>query len=240
MTNSIRPTGSISSSVSRAGQDAFQRGAKGNPVLGLFALLAMGTTVWMMHDTYQGNHEREEQEAEMHRAQKDYAYAAFDWGRWSGQPKMDNLAHSWMGLKLYGPYGLKEQFQEAGVKVHSIWKEVIMPNLIPLGISVASLYGYFGAHAINSKFAYVGKKLGGVVFQEGVGNSITKYANKGFKGTVNGAASVLRKAFKHPGVATGLLFLGAYGLKRFNDAYSGQGQREYFRNELWGMNGMEE
>ena len=216
------------------------RPMKGSPMMGLFALAALGTTAWMIRDSYHGNKEREEQEASMHQANKDYAYSAYDWGRYSGRPHMDNLAHSWMGLKLYGPYGLKELYQETVVKVYSIYKEVILPNLVPIGISIASLYGFFGAKSINSKFGYVGKKIGGVISRANVGGGFCHYANKAYEGTVNGAAKVLEKAFTHPAVAAGTVLLGAWFLKSFNDAYSGQGQREYFRHELWQKDGMEE
>jgi hypothetical protein len=236
----MRASRRLNAGMNNMTQTVRQPMSKAKIGVGGLALVSVLYTLWSMQDTYNSNHEREEQEANMNQVKKDYSFAQFNRDHLGGQDKMEGLAKNYKAWCLYGPYGIKEKYEEATLKVHSIWKEVIMPNLVPLGISIASVYAFFGPKAINSKFAYAGKKIGGVIFNAKMGSGLAHYANKGFHKTIDGLARLFELAIKHPIPATGLTLLGAWFLYRFDSVYSGDAQREYFRHELWEKDGLEE
>lgn len=214
---------------------------KGNPIMGFFMVGCGLVSFKLMKDSFQGNEAREAQGVAAERSKKDYALLMNDAGSMSGKgPTWDGLRHSWKAFSLYGPYGLKEYYQEKRDEVHSIIKEVIVPNLIPVGITLASMYGFFGPKGMHAPFKYIGEKLGKVIFSPAMGNNIVDWSKSAFKKTVNASATVLRKAFEYPAVAAGSVLLSAFLFKSFQDVNSGRAQDEYFRHEKLGEDGSEE
>jgi len=205
---------------------------RGNPwMLGL-AVVAGGMSWWMLTDRYESNKPREEQEAAMYRVNQDMQYAHIDQNIRGGQNKMAELAKSWIGLNIYGPFGVNESWEETKRKIHSVIKEVLIPCTIPLGVAIASTYAYFGPQAINSKLGYAGRKIGGVFLKGGMLVNLQKYAGKAFNGTVDGTAKMLTHAVKNPAITLGMLLLGAWFLKCFTDVKSGEDQHDYFKTEI--------
>lgn len=235
-------TGGISPSVAnRAASKTTELATKGNWVMGMFMAGAVALTYKLGHDTYVANEPREDQGVASERTKKDYALTMYDAGSMSGKGKFwDWARHFGKSMELYGPYGIKEDYQEFKDKFHSIWKEVILPNLIPIGISVASIYGFFGAKAVHKPFIFTGKKFGEVIFASGNANKFTGGVTSVGKAIVNRGADVLRKAFEYPAVAAGLVFLSAFGLKTWYEVDTGRAQDEYFRHELFVKDGKEE
>lgn len=238
MTSPIRP---ITSTLRNMGAKATTGTIKGNPVLGFFMVGCGLLTYKLMKDSFEGNEAREAQGVAAERSKKDYALLMNDVGSMSGKgPTWDSLRHSWKAFTLYGPKGWKEYLQEKRDEVHSIIKEVIMPNLEYAGITVAAMYGFFGPKNMHAPFKYMGKKLGGVIFSPTMGNSVFGWAKSAFKKTIDGSAFMLRKAFEYPAVATGMVLLSALLFKTFQDVNSGRAQNEYFRHELLVKDGSEE
>jgi hypothetical protein len=232
MTSPIKPTlGKMDAKVT----------PKGNLPMLLFMLGAGAITYKLSRDTYVGNEARESQGVAAERTKKDYSLLMYDAGSFSGKgPFWDSVRHVCKSLDLYGPYGIKEDYQEFRDKVHSIWKEVVIPNLIPIGITVASIYGYFGPAAVHKPFRYVGRTFAKAIADSGCTVSLPKLAHKAGTGIVDGCAKVLTQALKHPAIATGALFLSAFGLKSLYEVNTGRAQDEYFRHELAGADGKEE
>ena len=200
-------------------------------MLGL-GVVAGGLSWWMVTDRYESNKPREEQEASMYRVNQDMQYAHIDQNIRGGQNKMAELVKSWLGLRIYGPYNVNESWEETKRKIHSVFKEVIVPCAIPLGVAIGAMYTYFGPHAINSKLGYAGKKIGGVFLKGNMLANLQKYGGKAFTGLVDGTANLLTHAVKNPVITLGTLLLGAWFLKCFTDVQSGADQHDYFFKEF--------
>jgi hypothetical protein len=217
------------------------KGLRKNPVVGLFMLGAIALTAKLTRDTYVGNSERQKQEISSERAKKDYALMMYDAGSMTGKgPMWDGLRHFAKWLNLYGPYGMKEDFQELCDQVRSTWKEVISPNLIPMGISLASIYAFFGPQAVHKPFIKVGKEISGRFKKMDYGTSLTKQLKLLGRKSRKGLGYMAEKAFANPLVAAGVLLMGAFGYKTWYDVKTGRAQDEYFRHELFVKDGREE
>jgi hypothetical protein len=217
-----------------AAQKAIQvSGLRKNPVMGLFMLGALGITAKLTHDTYVGNEPREEQDVSAERAKKDYALMMYDAGSTTGRgPMWDGLRHFAKWMDLYGPYGLKEDFQEWRDKVRSVWKEVIIPNLIPMGISVASIYAFFGPQAVHKPFKKVGQEVARQVRRLNYGTTFTDTMKSLGSHTLNGFGKVFAKVLEYPVVAAGLVLLSAFLYKTWYEVETGRAQDEGFRHEI--------
>lgn len=211
--------------------------SKASPLVGLFTLGALAMTGIMMKDAYMGSRDRNQQKiAECHQS-KDLEYAQYGWGHWSGQPGMDGLAHKFKGALLYGPYGLAENWHAAKIHVGSFFSDVLYPNLIPLGISIAGIYGTFGPDAVNHKINSLYNQMCRVQMHPELKASLKQFFKRGGRMIGTGLGNIVAWPFKgglgRLGVSSGLLFAGAFFLKRFNDAYGHDGQRAFFRDEIY-------
>jgi hypothetical protein len=203
--------------------------------VGLFTLAALATTAWMMKDTYHGNRERTNQQVDEMKENNDWRYTEYGWGHWSGMPGMDHFAHRVYGWTQYGPFGLFEKFREMKIRIGSFFSNVIMPNLIPIAISIAGLYGTFGTKAVHAPFKAIGKALMTPLPQQ-LRQDLWSVTKKAFSSMGSGLKTLLSLPFRsltHLGIASGLLFFGAYFMKRFSDAYGHDGQREFFRDDIY-------
>lgn len=234
------PIGETGSHLRQAATETLRKSP--NPAIGLFSLAALGATAWMMKDSYDGSRDRMNQHITELKEENDVSYSEFGWGHWSGNPAMDNLAHRWFGFKQYGPFDLFEKFQDYGMRISGFFSNVVTPNIIPIGISVASAYGALGAERMHAPFRKLYQWMAGSSILGNIGKPLGEMATKGLKLTGRGADSLIRWPFKsltHLGVGSGLLMLGAYFFKRFDDAYGHDGQREFFRNEIYNAHGVE-
>jgi len=237
-------SGQIGSNTTNALTTGVQNAIKKPPnaAVGLFTVGALGAAAWMMRDSYMGSRDRINQQVAELKEENDVEYSKFGWGHWSGMPWFDQLAHKWFGIKSFGPYGIRENLQEIGLRVSSFWSDVIVPNLIPLGIGIAGLYGALGPrrmHAPIRGFVNWCKKTS-------IPPTLKREIGGFFKNIFSGMGKGLAKLAKWPfqslprlGVATGALFFGTFFLKKLNDAYGHDGQRAFFRREIYDKHGMD-
>lgn len=210
--------------------------------VGLFTVGALGAAAWMMRDSYMGSRDRINQQVAELKEENDVEYSKFGWGHWSGMPWFDQLAHKWFGIKEFGPFGLRENLQEIGLRVSSFWSDVIVPNLIPLGIGIAGLYGTLGPRKMHAPIRGFVNWCRKTSIPPTLKREFSNFGRKAFSGFGKGVASLAKWPFQslpRLGVATGALFFGTYFLKRFNDAYGHDGQRNFFRREIYDKHGMD-
>ena len=187
----------------------------------------------MMKDSYVGSRDRiQTRQAEL-RAENDYRHLGFGQGMWSGNPDTDRLAHKWFGIKQNGPWGLKEKFDSFKIRVSSLFNDVLVPNLIPLGVGIAGLYG--AGIKVHKPFVAAARHAGGL-FGTGFFRQLRGFLGNGLGSIGRGLLKLAKLPFSSLpafGISLGALTLGSFFLKRFNDSYSGDGQRNFFREDIY-------
>lgn len=211
-------------------------------VVPLAATIATGTAAWLIVDSFHGASDRINQKATEIREENDVEYSQYGWGHWSGNPALDGLAHKWFGLKQFGPFGLKEKFDVMGLWASSIWNDVIKPNALEIGLAVASLYAALGPrrmHAPIRGFVNWCKKTNIPPTLKREVAQVSRQTVKGLSRGISHMATWPFKSLPNLGIATGGVFLGALFLKRFSDSYGHDGQRNFFRNEIYDKHGVD-
>lgn len=205
--------------------------------LGLFTLGALGFSAWRIQDSYTGSQQKALQRVSALKEENDYNYAEYGWGHWSGNPGLDQLGHKFQGLMMYGPHRIRENYKEAKIRVSSFFTNVLYPNLIPLGVGLAGLYSTIG-HKKMTQYAndfVKWWKQSGFFSQyfnptmKAVGKIIWDYGSKGI-------STAVRQPFKSPAhfaVGSGIALTGAFFLRKFIDAYGHDGQRDFFRDDIY-------
>jgi hypothetical protein len=157
----------------------------------------------------------------------------YGWGKYSGQPWMDQQAHGWKRLMIFGPMNLRLKWQEYKLRFNSMVNDVILPNLLPIAMMVAGGIGIVGLKNIRG-----GSKATGHFIRNNIHvptsfkTGMKQVASKTAQGTGKGIGKLVSLPFKSPahlGVTAAALIFGAFGLKRFQDAYGEDGQEQYFR-----------
>jgi len=228
----------VTTTAAQTGAAASKNLLQKNPVLGVFMLGAVAWTAKQLSDTYTANEPREAQGVSAERAKKDYTLMMYDAGAMSGKgPFWDGLRHFGKWMDLYGPYGLKEDLQEFRDKVHSVWKEVIIPNLPYIGISIASIYGFFGIHnvhkPIKAGWKIFAKQLEGATY----GTTLLNGLKRAGKFSAKQSGNLAKHMFNNPAVTAGTALLAAFGYKTWYEVKTGRAQDEYFRSEIFNNSG---
>lgn len=211
--------------------------ALGKTPLGIFTLGALGFAAWRMQDSFVGSKAKAEQKIAGMKVENDYKNMEYQWGQWSGNPTMDHLSDKYEGLKQYGPFRLREHYNAARIHVQEFFGNVIGPNLLPLGVGLAGLYGTIGHTQMKkygSDFAKWWNKSSFFNTQawktlKGVGRSI----RSGLWTTVKEPTKLAFKSPSHFAVASGIALVGAFFVKKFRDTNSGDAQRDYYRNDVY-------
>jgi hypothetical protein len=205
--------------------------AKG--AVGLFSIGAIAAAAWMMKDSYVGSRDRiQTRQAEL-RAKNDYDHLQYGQGFWSGNPDTDKLAHRWFGLKQKGPWGIREKFDSFKIWTGSMFRDVLFPNIIPLGVGIAGLYG--AGIKVHRPIVAAVRHAGGL-FGPNFFPSLGRFLGSGLGSIGKGLFRLIRLPFSSLpafGIGLGVLTLGSFFLKRFNDSTSGDGQRNFFRDEIY-------
>lgn len=230
------PTNGIASAAQNTASTAARNGLS-KTTLGIFTLGALGFTAWRMQDAYVGSRQKADQRISTLKADNDYKFAEYGFGQYSGNPGMDNLSQKFDGLKRYGPFRLREHYESAKIRIGTFFSNVIGPNLLPLGIGLAGLYGTIG----HDKMAKFGAKIANWWTSTNFLNTQAWKTLKGVGGYIGaGAWKAIKEptklAFKSPqhfAVASGIALVGAFFLKRFVDSSSGDAQRDFFRDDLY-------
>lgn len=205
--------------------------------LGLFTLGALGFTAWRMQDAFVGSKQEVDQKVSGLKTDNDYRYGSHAWGQYSGNPGMDRLDNKFQGLLIYGPMRLKEHWETAKINVGNFFSNVLGPNLLPLGVGLAGLYGTIG----HQNMCGYGRKIADWWNRSNFFNSTAWKTLKSVGGSVgSGLWTVIKSPVKlmfaspqHFAVGSGIALVSAFFLKRFVDTVNGDAQRDFFRDDLY-------
>lgn len=230
MTNPITSTNN-----SIAGQ-AISKGI-GKTSWGLLAAGALGFAAWRMQDSFQGSKQKANQQITGLKTDNDWKLMEHGFAQWSGSPGMDNLADKAKGLSLYGPMRIREHYQSAKIQIKTFFGNVIGPNLIPIGVGLAGLYGALGHTRMKQYGTSFSKWLTETSFLKtqawktikGVGGGLAK----GIGFLIKEPTKLAFKSPQHFAIASGIALVGAFFTKKFVDTYNGDAQRDYYRNDVY-------
>ncbi len=202
----------------------------GSTVTKLFGLGATALTGWLMHQSKQGHAPEWDRKIASHHTKLMYDQTSFGWGHWSGQPKMDHWAHKIFGLKLFGPFDLFTTYHRYKTLAEGYVNDVILPNLVPLGVGVAGLYAGFGAKTLHAPFKNMYKRLAPTFRKMHLGRKLKNALKPLSKKIGDLAVAGVKAAVKHPLGALGGIVLGGFVFNRFNRVLNHQEQEAYFRD----------
>jgi hypothetical protein len=221
------------------------RGPK-NPLFALLGLGAVFVAGSMVADTYRGQTYEMRRLNTATKERTDYANMAYGWGHFSGNPSMDKFAHKVYSLVLYGPLNLREKYEDAALNVKLLFNNVFLPNLVPIGIAIGSMYLGFGSRVMHAPFKagwrFI-KSSGNIIppaFRRKMGAFLAQCGNNFCTGVGKLLAMPFKSlhAFGFTAVALGL---GAFFVNRFNDSYGHGGTEQFFRNQVYAReDGVEE
>lgn len=158
----------------------------------------------------------------------------YGWGHYSGHPWMDQKAHWFKRLTLFGPMNLKIKWQEATIRFNSWVNDVFFPNLVPIAVMGAAAIATIGPKNIKRGTQATGRFLRTHVrVAPGFKSSMSTVTKQATAKTAQGLGKVLSLPFKSPVAffsTVGALVLGNFALNRFRDSYGHDGQHDYFRN----------
>lgn len=205
-----------------------------NPMLGLASLATLAAAGLLVKDSYNGSQLKRADAVAAAKEHAEWGDMEYGWGHWSGHPWMDHQAHRFKRLMLFGPFNLGIRWQEFKINANSLINDVLLKNLIPIGVGIGSLYAAFGAKSVHKAlfgpFRYVAKHFSiPSSFKRQMGRIISQATGSMGKGLVK----LLKMPFKSPLslVATvGAGLLGGFFLNRFRDSYGHDGQHEFFRD----------
>ncbi|WP_303674693.1 hypothetical protein [Vampirovibrio chlorellavorus] len=225
-------TNGVSNSV-----NAIASNGLGKTPLGLFTLGALGFAAWRMQDAFVGSKQEVDQKISGLKTTNDYDYGSHVWGQYSGNPGMDRLDHKFQGLLIYGPLRLKEHWQSFKIRVGNFFSNVVGPNLLPLGVGLAGLYGTIGHQTMSGYGRNIADWWNRSNFFDstawktlkGVGGSL----GSGLWTVIKSPVKLMFKSPQHFAVGSGVALIGAFFLKRFTDTVNGDAQRDFFRDDLY-------
>ncbi len=198
------------------------------PLLGLGAIAAAW---WMMRDTFDGTRQKRIDAIAAAKEHAEWADMEYGWGHWSGNPGMDHKAHQFKRFLLFGPMNLRMRWLEFKITVDSLVNDVLLKNIVPLGVGVAGIYSMFGARAVNTGVRNFGRFLGQII-PSGFGRAVGSLLSQGLTGLGKGVLALSHTLLSKQALpfTIGAAIFGNYALSRFKDSYGHDGQHEFFRD----------
>ncbi len=226
-------TSSILASVNKHRKE-FKYGPK-NP---FFAIMGLGGTYLvgkLVRDTYNGQIYETNRKITNLQQETDMQNLRYNFGHWSGNPGMDHFAGWLQQMGSYGPGNLIEKYEAFTIKAHSTIYNVIIPNLIPMGLALAGLYLGFGSKIIHKPLQIIGSILGKSSIPESFRRKFAATSGRAWNGICEGLGKLLSLPFRslHAfGFSALLAGLGLYTWNRLDDSMSHSGASKFFRAQM--------
>lgn len=206
----------------------------GTPARVLVSLAAIAAGYKLFQDSWSGSKLKRDDAVEAAKEHAEWADMEYGWGHYSGQPWMDQQAHNFKRMLLFGPMNLKLKWQEMTIRLNSWVNDVILPNLLPIAMMTAGVIGLGGGKVFkNGSKATQHFVRNHVHVPTAFKTGMKQVAGKAAQGTGKGIGKLLSLPFKSPahlGVAAAGLIFGGFALQRFQDAYGHDGQHNFFRD----------
>lgn len=199
----------------------------------LVSLAAIVGGYKLIQDSWNGSQMKRDDAVAAAKEHAEWADMEYGWGHYSGQPWMDQQAHKFKRFLLFGPMNLKLKWQETTIRLNSWINDVILPNLLPIGLVIAGLGGLGGFKVFRHSSKVTQFVKNHVHVPTAFKTEVKHLAGKAASGTGKGIGKLLSLPFKSPAhlgiTAAGLLF-GSFTLQRFQDSYGHDGQHNFFRD----------
>lgn len=225
--------------VQAPGSSVVRNAAIARPKSFLFTLLGAGTlaaSYWFMKDSYEGRKPEVERLHSVERSQDNWAYWKATVADYSGFPTMDKVEFWLKGLAIYGPLNIFAKIRAMETTAADFVENVFLPNIIPVGLGIASLYIGLGSRIVHWPFrktaefwtnhslpptfkqklgefmSYVGRGIG-----TGLGNLVSLPFNHGLRGF---------------GISAVIAGLGLFFVNRLESTADGSAQHAFFREQI--------
>ena len=207
--------------------------AGGNAARILLSVGAMTAGYKLIKDTVEGTESERKDKAAALKEHAEWKDMEFGWGHYSGNPGMDQVAHEVKRFFLFGPMNVTLKWKESQIKVNSFINDVIIPNLVPIGIMTAGFVGLVGPKNLRSGANVMDHFVKNYVhvppsFKVGMKQA----GQKSTRMAARGLGKLISLPFKTPMsllVTAGALLLGSFTWRRFQDSYGHDGQHHFFR-----------
>lgn len=196
----------------------------------LIAVLGYG----LIKDTVSGTNMKRQDAIAAVKGRAEWQDTEYGWGKWSGMPWMDKMAHSVKRLMLFGPWNLRVKWETSTINFNSWVNDVLLPNAVPIGLMTGGVLGMVGFGRMHA-----GTKAAGKFFKNYVHvpasfkTGMKLVAQKTAQGTGKGIGKAMSWPLKTPAhalVTLGGVLLGSFAVSRFNDVYEQDAQHNYFRD----------
>lgn len=206
-------------------------GQVGKAVVGIGAPALAG---WLGMQSYKGAREEWEHHHQQWREHQQMDQLRYNWGMFSGQPKMDTWAQKLKKMLLYGPWGIGITINKVKSYVGGFFNDVILNNILPIGIGAAA----FGT-VFHKEIGRAGKsfkqRLLSPLWRELRPHINGQWTRKMLGKMADGFVWGVRKLFRNPAVMLGaipIIGILGFGAHRFNNVYSGEEQNQFLGDYL--------
>lgn len=115
----------------------------------LIGLASIALPAWLMSQSFKGAKDVWTQKVAGHHMDNEMKSISYGFGHYSGQPTMGGWAHRLYNTMLFGPFGFATTWHKVKTYTNGFVNNVILPNLIPIGIGIAGMYAGFGRKSIH-------------------------------------------------------------------------------------------
>jgi hypothetical protein len=208
-----------------------------------FVKVALGVlpsiaTAAMIIDTMHGDEYETERKVTEERAWGNWAVMKNNHGHWSGYPALDEASDKLKAFLIYGPLNLFEKVSGIGIRIKCYVDNVLLPNAVPIAISIAALYMGLGHKRIHAPFKATGRWLREVHVPVAFQNAFKQFFAKVGEGLGKGLGHMVAWPFKslhHAGFAAAFLGILAFFANRFHDVYTDSAEEQFFRPQILGL-----
>lgn len=194
-------------------------------------LAGAGVAAWLTTQSAKGKMPVWQQQLHNHEANSDLVSIRDNWGRYSGQPAMDNWANKLRRFFMFGPLGLNMVWYKAKTYGEGFVNDVLLPNIVPIGVGLGGLYatGLKPHKLITEPLSFLKKRLPPMNW----GRMRTVLKDSG-KWMGDRLVDVLKLGRDNPAIAIGALAMSLFALHRFVRVYDHEEQNGFFRGDIDG------
>lgn len=202
---------------------------------GVISLLPVAVAVWMVRDSVEGDEYETKRKIAQNSFNSSFKALAVKQGKWSGYPKMEELSERLEVFKIYGPMDMIPKIKAWYLEMESLIETILLPNIIPITVAVASLYMGFGAKTLHAPFKAVSRGLRDTSIPASFKREFKAFVNesaRGFGRLIRALCAMPFKSLYHFGFTLAGISLGAFFISRFKDVEEGQAQKRFFRTQI--------
>jgi hypothetical protein len=207
---------------------------------GVISLVPVAISAWLIRDSIQGDQYETQRKVSQNAFNASFRALAVKQGQWSGYPGMEDFSDRFKIWKIYGPADMVPKVKAWYARTESFIYNVFLPNLVPIGISIASLYMGFGAKTLHAPFKAAIRWLRHTSIPASFKRQFKSFMSetaKGFGRLMGALWAMPFKSLYHFGFTLAGISMFAFFISRFQDVSSGKAQKRFFRTQLYNVDG---